>query len=58
MISPFFWFLSTLAVLESELVLFEFNDNYGDDDLTKVVQMVNKQNSCLKQQFAKFDQKQ
>ena len=58
MISPFF--VSSLAVLESELVLFESDDNYddGDDDLTQVVQMVNLQNSCLKQQFAKVDQKQ
>ena len=58
MISPFF--VSSLAVLESELVLFESDDNYddGDDDLTQVVQMVNLQNSCLQQKFAKVDQKQ
>ena len=58
MISPFFG--SSLTVLENELVLFEFDDNYndGDDDLTQVVQMVNLQNSCLQQQFAKADQKQ
>ena len=49
MISPFFG--SSLAVLEPELVLFEFDDNYddGDDDL---------QNSCMEQKFAKVDQKQ
>ena len=58
MISPFFG--PSLAVLEPELVLFEFDDNYddGDDDLTQVVQMVNLQNSCLQQKFAKVDQKQ
>ena len=58
MISPFFG--SSLTVLVPELVLFEFDDNYddGDDDLTQVVQMVNLQNSCLQQQFAKADQKQ
>ena len=57
MVSPFFGY--SLTVLESELVLFEFDDNYddGDDDLTQVVQMVNLQKSCLKQ-FAKVDQKQ
>ena len=58
MISHFF--CSSLTVLGSQLVLFEFDDNYddGDDDLTQVVQMVNLQNSCLQQQFAKADQKQ
>ena len=58
MISPFFGF--SLAVLEPELVLFEFDDNYddGDDNLTQVVQMVNLQNSCLQQKFAKVDHKQ
>ena len=58
MISPFFG--SSLAVLEPELVLFEFDDNYddGDDNLTQVVQTVNLQNSCMQQKFAKVDQKQ
>ena len=51
-----FLFGSSLAVLEPELVLFESDD--GDDDLMQVVQMVNLQNSCLQQKFAKVDQKQ